>query len=106
MPQLAHSIFAAAQGQLRMARLALPARLGVPAMRNTVMIELTLAEIMFRWPATMRIFIDRNMHCIGCPIAPFHTLVEAAEEHGQLLDDLLAEIELAARGDPARGRRQ
>ena len=75
-------------------------------MRNTVMIELTLSEIMVRWPATIRIFIDHNMHCVGCPISPFHTLVEAAEEHGQVLDDLLAEIETVARGDPARGHRQ
>lgn len=75
-------------------------------MRPNGMIELTLAEIMSRWPATMRVFIDRNMHCIGCPIATFHTLVEAAEEHGQSLDDLLAEIDVAARGDPARCHRQ
>ena len=75
-------------------------------MRDTAMIEMPLAEIMARWPGTIRVFIDRNMHCIGCPIAPFHTLVEAAEEHGQSLDDLLSDIETAARGDPPRGHRR
>jgi hybrid cluster-associated redox disulfide protein len=50
--------------------------------------DLSLAELMARHPATVRVFIDRHMLCVGCPIAPFHTLVEAADEHGLILDEL------------------
>ena len=49
---------------------------------------------------TIRVFIDRRMHCVGCPIAPFHTVVEAAAEHGQDLTDLAADLEArAAQGE-------
>lgn len=56
-------------------------------------IDLSVAEIMSTWPQTIRIFLDLRMHCVGCPIAPFHTLPDAAEEHGLSLAGLVAEIE-------------
>ena len=42
----------------------------------------TVDEIMRRTPRAVRIFLDNGMHCVGCPIAPFHTVAEAAREHG------------------------
>ena len=63
-------------------------------MRNADIVDLSVAEIMSRWPSTIRPFIDRRMHCVGCPIAPFHTLSDAAEEHSLLLVGLVADIEL------------
>jgi hybrid cluster-associated redox disulfide protein len=50
---------------------------------------LTVSEIMSRWPATMRLFIDWHLLCVGCPIAPFHTLTDVAFEHGVVRDDLI-----------------
>src|SRR5215469_10082197 len=44
--------------------------------------ELTVDEVMRRWPPTIRAFLDFSMHCVGCPIAPFHTVEEACREHG------------------------
>jgi hypothetical protein len=51
------------------------------------------------------------MHCVGCPISPFHTLPDAAREHRLLLDLLELEIETeigaaAARAGPAPDRRR
>jgi hybrid cluster-associated redox disulfide protein len=56
--------------------------------------ELTVSEIMRRWPATMRLFIDRRLLCVGCPIAPFHTLTDVAREH-HVDEDALVEMVLA-----------
>lgn len=64
-------------------------------MPTTDIDDLSLAEIMSKWPSTIRVFLDRRMHCVGCPIAPFHTLVDAAEEHALLLGGLVADIERA-----------
>lgn len=64
-------------------------------MPGTDIDDLSLAEIMSKWPSTIRVFLDRRMHCVGCPIAPFHTLIDAAEEHTLLLGGLAADIELA-----------
>ena len=62
-------------------------------MRNADIVDLSVAEIMSTWPSTIRVFLDRRMQCVGCPIAPFHTLTDAAEEHGLLLARLVSEVE-------------
>jgi hybrid cluster-associated redox disulfide protein len=73
---------------------------------------MTLEAITTRWPRTMRVFIDRRLHCIGCPIAGFHRLSDSAHEHGYEFDDLKRAVQLAidaggasSTGRPARRRR-
>lgn len=72
--------------------------------------ELCVGDIMQRWPATLGVFIDLHMHCIGCPIAKFHTLSDAADEHGLPLELLVSEISAAideaTRAGPERVRRR
>lgn len=60
---------------------------------------LSVAEIMTISPSTIRLFIEWHLHCIGCPIAPFHTLDDAAFEHGIVAGDLIAAVEAAIRTD-------
>ena len=43
--------------------------------------DMTMDEIMRRWPATIRVVLDYGMLCVGCPIAPFHTVDDAVKEH-------------------------
>lgn len=43
--------------------------------------ELTVGELLRRWPAAVRIFLDYKMNCPACPIAPFMTVDEAAGEY-------------------------
>ena len=38
-------------------------------------------QVMSRWPATIRIFLDFKMVCVGCPIAMFHSVDDASREH-------------------------
>jgi hybrid cluster-associated redox disulfide protein len=39
-------------------------------------------DVMRRWPATIRVFLDHKMLCVGCPIGCFHTVEDACREHG------------------------
>ena len=39
-------------------------------------------EVMRRWPATIRVFLDHRMGCVGCPIGTFHSVADACREHG------------------------
>ena len=70
--------------------------------------DLCVSEIMERWPTTIGVFIDYGMHCIGCPIGVFHTLADAAEEHGipadVLMREIAAAIDEATTAGPARVR--
>lgn len=43
--------------------------------------EMTIDEIMRLWPSTIRVFLGFRMRCVGRPIAAFHPIVEACEEH-------------------------
>lgn len=43
--------------------------------------NLPVDTIMDRWPETIRVFLDHNMSCIGCPVGAFHTLTDAAYEY-------------------------
>jgi hybrid cluster-associated redox disulfide protein len=58
--------------------------------------ELTVDEVMQRWPSTIRVFLDFSMHCVGCPIATFHSVEEACREHGIDLALFLRRLQAAA----------
>ncbi|RIK83448.1 MAG: hypothetical protein DCC69_14130 [Hyphomicrobiales bacterium] len=60
--------------------------------------DMTMDEIMRRWPATIRVVLDHGMLCVGCPIAPFHTVEDAVREHGIDGARFRHDIETAIRG--------
>ena len=43
---------------------------------------LLVGDVMNRWPATIRVFLDFKLGCVGCPIASFHSVDDACREHG------------------------
>lgn len=43
--------------------------------------DLPLARIFERWPEVAEVFLDRRMLCVGCPVAPFHTVIDACAEY-------------------------
>ncbi|MHA6643286.1 DUF1858 domain-containing protein [Mesorhizobium sp. A623] len=63
-------------------------------MQPTLGIDTTMDEMMRRWPPTIRVLVRHRMLCVGCPIASFHTLSDAAREHG--MDEEALRRELAA----------
>ena len=44
-------------------------------------LDITVDQVMNRWPASIRVFMDFKMSCVGCPIATFHSADEASREH-------------------------
>lgn len=73
--------------------------------------DMSLDEIMRRWPQTLPVFVQWRLHCIGCPIADFHRLRHAADEHGYGLAELRTAVELAIEESliavaPPRSRRR
>src|SRR5688500_13337358 len=46
-----------------------------------------------RWSSTFETFLRHKMHCVGCPVAPFHTVEEACREHGIELGPFLAALQ-------------
>ncbi len=58
--------------------------------------DLPLADLMDRWPAVIPVFMRHRMLCVGCLIAPFHTVTDACREHGLDEEAFLAELQRAA----------
>lgn len=58
-----------------------------------LMADLTVAEVMDRWPQTIPVFFRYRMACVGCPIARFETLAEVAAIYGLNLSRFLNELE-------------
>ena len=38
-------------------------------------------DVMRRWPATIRVFLNHRMRCVGCPVGCLHTIDDACREH-------------------------
>ena len=54
--------------------------------------HLLVADVMSRWPAAIRVFLDFRMGCVGCPIAGFHDVEDACREHRVDRDRFLAAL--------------
>jgi len=56
-----------------------------------------ITDVLERWPATADVFHDHAMACVGCAVAPFYTIEDAAIVYGrspeQFTADLLRAIE-------------
>ncbi|MCZ4272529.1 DUF1858 domain-containing protein [Maritalea porphyrae] len=61
--------------------------------QDTIGPELSLHEIMQRWPNSVTVFLRHKMLCVGCPIASFHTIDDACREYNldksQFIDELI-----------------
>lgn len=40
--------------------------------------QLTVDQVLARWPQTIPVFLRHHMACAGCVMAPFETVAEAA----------------------------
>lgn len=51
-----------------------------------------VGDVMSAQPATIRVFLNFRMGCVGCPISAFHTVDDACMEHGVDRDAFLAAL--------------
>ena len=58
--------------------------------------DLTVQKVLDLWPSTRDVFIARRMACVGCDLAPFMTIAEAAASYGIPPAELEQELREAA----------
>lgn len=61
--------------------------------------DMTVEDILTRWPETADVFGRHNMACVGCPVAPFYTVSEAAVVYKLAPSDFVAELERTIAGE-------
>ena len=69
---------------------------------SVALTEMTIADVLTRWPETADVFNRHNMACVGCPVAPFYSVSEAAAVYNLSSDDFVEELEEAIVGDPGQ----
>lgn len=52
-----------------------------------------VSEVVRLWPQTVRVFLRRRMACVGCSVAPYVTVAEAARSYAYSVDALVAELQ-------------
>ncbi len=67
--------------------------------------DMSLNELMEKWPETIPVFMKHKMICVGCLINPFHTVTDACAEYElseeAFLGELIAAVNAAGREVPA-----
>jgi hybrid cluster-associated redox disulfide protein len=67
--------------------------------------DLTL-DVLFRaWPEAARVFLAHRMACVGCPVAPFHTVRDCCAQYRLDEPAFRAELRAAIRTRPRSARR-
>ena len=61
------------------------------------MAEMTVEEILNRWPATVPVFMRHRMACVGCDLAGLETLAEAVSIYGLNLAFFMDELHQAVK---------
>ncbi len=59
-------------------------------------LDRTIEETLAAWPAAAHILLRRRMQCVGCSMARFDTLGDAARIYGVPAAELLAELRAAS----------
>lgn len=62
--------------------------------------NMSMEDVMRRWPASIAVLIRHGMHCVGCHIAHFHSIAEACRDHRIDEADFLKGLERAVAGGP------
>lgn len=44
--------------------------------------EMTIGEVVQRFPSTADVFMSYGLHCVGCHVSAFETLEQGAAGHG------------------------
>lgn len=72
--------------------------------RRTESAGTTVAAYLDRCPQGARVFLAHRMACVGCSLAKFDTLADAARAYGLPLDGFLHELDDLAVAGSTRGR--
>ncbi len=62
--------------------------------------DLPVHDLMTAWPRTIPVFLRHRMLCVGCLVAPFHTVVDSCVEHRVDEAQFRAELRAAAADPP------
>ncbi len=64
-------------------------------MEPRLSLDITVKQLLDRYPQLLRTFMDLGLLCVGCPTEAFHTLADVAREYRLYQDQLLHRLQYA-----------
>jgi len=58
--------------------------------------EMTVAEVLEKWPGTVSVFQELKTACVGCAMAPYDTLADVARIYDMDLRGIMTALQDAA----------
>lgn len=55
--------------------------------------EMTVAEVLEKWPQTVLVFQELKTACIGCTMAQFDTMIDVAREYNLEVSKIMDALE-------------
>ncbi|MEW6329740.1 MAG: DUF1858 domain-containing protein, partial [Candidatus Micrarchaeota archaeon] len=68
--------------------------------KNVITKDMTLGEVISKFPKTVSVFLKHGLHCVGCHVAYWETVEQGAFTHGMdknRLEALLKDLNAAAK---------
>lgn len=69
--------------------------MSVAQMPEHITADCIVQGLIDRYPQTIVVFARHGMQCVGCYIAPFHTVADSAREHAVTLESFLDHLNRA-----------
>ncbi len=63
-----------------------------PTAKPSITADTLVQAVVDHYPRTIAVFTHYGLDCVGCYIAPFHTVADSAREYGLALEPLLREF--------------
>lgn len=58
-------------------------------MAEAVTKDMSIGEVVMKWPGTANTFLQHGLHCYGCAAARYETIEQGATAHGVNADELV-----------------
>ena len=65
---------------------------------QTITAEMTIGEVLKKYPESLKVFLTHGLMCVGCAVARFENIRQGATAHGINVDALIKDLnEIAVR---------
>lgn len=64
----------------------------------TITKNMSIMEVVGKWPETAEVFMNHGMGCLGCAAARFENIEQGATAHGMDVDALMADLNKVVEG--------
>lgn len=59
--------------------------------------EMSIGDVVKKYPETIPVFFQYGLHCIGCHVSPYESVEEGCKTHGIDVDTLIIALNTAVK---------